>query len=82
MKCEICNNNYHHEHHIVSKAFKGSNKKYNRCNLCGSCHAEVHLGNIIIEGRFLTSEGYMVIWHKKGEPSITGMESDKVYLIP
>jgi hypothetical protein len=79
--CEICNKNYHHKHHIESKSFQGSNKKFNIAYLCASCHTEVHLGNIIIEGRFLTTEGYKLIFHLKGENSITGQESEKVFVM-
>jgi hypothetical protein len=82
MKCEICNHTAQHEHHIVSKSFKGSNKAHNIAHLCASCHHDLHHGpKIIIEGRFLTDDGYTLIWHMKGEESITGMESDQVYLV-
>ena len=72
--CQICNQKAHHSHHINSKSYKGSNKKFNLVDLCASCHVEVHLSNIVLEGVFLTSDGYELIWHKKGEDSITGYE--------
>ena len=83
MKCEICNEReYQHEHHIQSKVFKGKNKASNIAYLCASDHVDVHLGKIIIEGRFLTDDGYMLIWHRAGEESITGIDPRPVYLIP
>jgi 5-methylcytosine-specific restriction endonuclease McrA len=78
--CVICFRKAHHKHHIVSKSKGGSNKPYNLCNLCASCHVEVHQGNIIIEGNFQTTNGYTTLWHTKGEKSITNSSPD-VYLI-
>lgn len=83
MNCEICvTNPVYHKHHIISKAYDGSNDESNIAHLCANCHIDVHLGKVVIEGRFLTDVGYMLIWHRKGEESITGMESHKVYLQP
>jgi hypothetical protein len=83
MKCEICNTyEAHQKHHIVSRMYSGSNRNFNIASLCPNCHNDVHHGpKIIIEGRFLTDYGYSLIWHMKGEESITGMESDQVYLV-
>lgn len=79
MICEICGNKAHHRHHIISRAFGGKNTKENLTNLCASCHVEVHQGNLIIEGRFQTTAGNVLIWHKKGDQSITGMEDHRVF---
>ena len=82
MLCEICNEReHHHKHHIQSKVYNGSNKAYNTCMLCASDHVEVHKGTLIIEGRFLTDDGYMLIWHRNGDDSITGTDPSPVYLI-
>jgi len=70
--CEICGKAAHHRHHIQSRSQGGNNNPSNIALLCASDHMEVHLGNIIIEGRFLTDDGYLLIYHKKGELSITG----------
>lgn len=80
MKCEICKNTAHHRHHIISKSKGGNNKKNNLVHLCASCHVEVHKGNLVIEGWFMTTNGLQLIWHKKEETSITGVSPD-VYLI-
>jgi hypothetical protein len=79
MKCSICSNEAQHTHHIVSKSKGGTNLPYNKTRLCGCCHHDVHKGTIIIEGNFLTSDGYQLIFHRAGEESITGSSPD-VYL--
>jgi len=81
MKCEIkeCPIDYQEDHHIISKSKGGTNKKFNIAYLCAACHHKVHAGEIILEGKFLTSEGYQLIYHNKGESSITGCSPD-VYL--
>lgn len=82
MKCEIkeCNSKSYHKHHIISKSFGGSNKKDNICYLCANHHMDVHNKELIIEGRFLTTGGYKLIYHYNNQESITGMEMlDRVY---
>lgn len=79
--CEICNLKLNVEkHHIQSKCFEGSNAKHNICYICPNCHRKVHLGEIILEGKFLTLDGFKLIYHLKGEESITGFNNE-VYLI-
>jgi hypothetical protein len=81
MKCEICNKHRaKHTHHIQSKSKGGSNHPGNLCKLCPNCHSEVHEGVIVIEGRFLTTTGYQLIFHKKDEESITCREPE-VYIV-
>ena len=76
-ECEICENlTYLDVHHIQSKSCSGGNDVSNKANICPTCHRLVHKGYIILEGRFLTTTGYKVIWHRKGEKSITGNEPD------
>lgn len=36
---------------------------------------------IIIEGRFDSTNGDILVWRLKDKPSITGVEDPKVYLI-
>lgn len=80
MKCEVCQRiNYQTDHHITSKCYGGTNHKSNLAYVCGSCHNDIHTGKVILEGRFQTTAGYILIWHLKGEPSITGFEP-KVYI--
>lgn len=50
----------------------GKNDKANKCYICAYHHVEIHKGNLVIEGNFYTSEGYQLIYHHKGEESITG----------
>lgn len=80
MVCRVCGNKAHHRHHIISKSLGGKNTKDNLVELCASCHHEIHTGFIIVEGFFLTTSGYTLLWHKKGESSITGMEDSRVHI--
>jgi uncharacterized protein YlaI len=81
MKCQICEaEDYFQKHRIISGAYGGKYTKDNTAYLCSNCHTKVHISQIILEGMFLTSSGYKLIWHRQEEPSITGMEqTDKVY---
>jgi 5-methylcytosine-specific restriction endonuclease McrA len=80
--CEICNErNILEKHHIISRCFGGNNNKNNICLICSNCHTKVHHGLIILETKIFTLSGIKLIYHRKGEDSITNMEIDKVYLI-
>lgn len=75
--CEVCNEHIgSHVHHIQSKCFSGKNDKSNKVSLCPLCHERVHskTNTLILEGKFLTTTGYKLFFHKKGEESITGFE--------
>jgi hypothetical protein len=61
-------------HHLRGRELKDWNGDWNRLWVCGSCHDEIHFGDIIIEGWLGTSGGKELFWHKKGEESITGHE--------
>lgn len=39
------------------------------------------IGDIVLEGRFSTTGGIILVWHMKGEESITGLELPKVHII-
>lgn len=82
MNCQICNNEQaFHEHRIISGAYGGKYTKNNVAHICANCHEKVHRGLIIIEGIFMTTAGYQLLWHNKGAASITGMEqTEKVYV--
>ena len=47
---------------MVSKSKGGSNKKYNIIKICQICHRKIHMGEIIIEGKFLTTNGYQILF--------------------
>jgi len=80
--CEVCGFEMKilDKHHIHSISKGGSNCPSNRCRICPNCHRLVHTGIIILEGRFATTKGNMVIWRYKGQPSVTGIEDPPVYL--
>jgi hypothetical protein len=78
--CEICKRaTYLEEHHLRGRNVENPHGDYNVCTICPCCHNEVHHGDIIIEGRFMTDH-YELIWHNEGDESITG-ETCEVYLI-
>ena len=79
--CEICKeyNDLLDKHHIMSRRYGGTNKK---CYICQNCHRKVHIGQIVIEGRFMTTNGNVIIFRNASEPSITNNEDPKVYIIP
>lgn len=74
--CECCGKNELLEiHHIISKCFGGTNKKENLIQICSSCHSKIHHDKtIVIEGKFMTTDGYKFIIRKSNEESITGEE--------
>jgi 5-methylcytosine-specific restriction endonuclease McrA len=71
--CDICGDvEYLEEHHIRGRKIKNANKMFNIANICPNCHYKVHLGDIIIEDWKTTEKGRKLIWHEKGNFSITG----------
>ena len=79
--CEICENLLSCDtHHIHSLSKGGKDSKGNKCKICPNCHRKVHNGDIIIEGKFMTSAGFKSIWRNKNEKSITGLHDPKVWI--
>ena len=82
-KCEICTLDFPScdTHHIISKSKGGTNDVWNKTSLCPNCHRLVHTpGEIIIEGKFLTTnEGYKLIWRKGDDESITQVKDPEVF---
>lgn len=91
--CEICKNNVEiiEIHHIVSKACGGPEAHWNKCQLCPTCHSRVHTPSfhnssskwgkrIIIEGRFDSCSGNILVWHREGDIPVTGFPLPLVYL--
>jgi hypothetical protein len=84
-ECEICKTEISTDtHHIQSTTKGGENIYSNRCELCPNCHRLVHTGEIILEGRFLTSSSKKgetdLVFRNKGEPSITGFKDPDVWI--
>lgn len=74
--CEVCcNQNYLVQHHILGRNIIHANDHNNLANVCSNCHLKIHRGEIIIEKRAMTTNGYVLLWHKKGDTSITGTDS-------
>ena len=82
MLCEVCKKGFEFKeyHHIQSKCYGGSNDKVNIAYVCSNCHTLIHRGKFIVEGRFDTSKGDILVWRKHTEPSITGFKDPKVYI--
>jgi len=82
--CEICKKqtNFIKEHHIESKTYGGGNNESNKAYICSECHDKVHCGVIIIEGRFGSMNGQILIFRNFGEESVTGLPDPKVWLRP
>jgi hypothetical protein len=70
-ECEICgldSVSALERHHIIPTTDpRSTNQPSNIAVLCGSCHNEVHAGLKIIEGRFSTTAGNILFWHKRNE---------------
>lgn len=71
--CDCCQQEVTHtdKHHLTSKSLGGTNDKHNIANICPNCHRKVHGGMVILEGWFLTSNGFQLIWHNNTDDSIT-----------
>ena len=71
--CDVCGETeFLEEHHIRGRKIKDAHKPFNIANICPNCHFKIHLGEIILENWTNSSPGKLLLWHKKGEPSITG----------
>jgi len=84
-KCEICGEEINTDtHHIRSLSKGGEDISSNRCKICPNCHRLVHVGDIIIEGRFLVlskeESGNILIYRKKGDNSITCVKDPEVFI--
>jgi predicted HNH restriction endonuclease len=78
-KCEVCDkDNVLVEHHIRGRDIPNANTPSNLANVCSNCHRLIHTGNIIIENRLRTTNGFLLLWHYKKDPSFTGNDA-KVY---
>lgn len=64
--CAICSKvGMLERHHINGRKLNKAHSKWNVCDMCPNCHSDTHLGNLVVEGWFNTSDGYQLIWHKK-----------------
>ena len=81
--CCICNEYTKLDnHHIQSICYNGPNIDWNRCKLCPNCHRRVHIGRIVIEGWFISTNksGRTLVWRRSFEESITGIQDPKVWI--
>lgn len=74
--CEVCREQHFLvQHHILGRNIARANDHNNLANVCSNCHLKIHRGDIIIEKRAMTTRGYMLLWHKKEEQSISGVDA-------
>jgi predicted restriction endonuclease len=84
--CDLCNKEITTDsHHIKSASKGGDNSLGNKCELCPNCHRLVHTGDIILEGKFLTTScknisEYELIFHARNDESVTGLKSPDVWI--
>jgi len=72
-KCLICNKQHPlEEHHIAGRKIPNCNHPSNLCNICPNCHTRIHLGQLILEGWFKTTNGTELLWHKIGQENFSG----------
>ena len=71
IRCEICQirkRTILHRHHIIPRQDpRSTNCDYNLAILCPNCHSYVHTGELIIIGVYYTTEGFQLMWFKKGD---------------
>ena len=71
-RCEVCGfdeKSALHAHHMIPRIDENStDTNENIAIVCANCHNLIHACEIILEGRFLTSSGNKMFWHKRGEP--------------
>lgn len=64
-KCDICGIITNTDsHHIIPQSQGGNNKKYNKCNLCGTHHREVHAEKFQILGWRTSSVGRILLFNQ------------------
>jgi len=61
-------------HHLRGRKVPKYNQPANVACLCGTCHDEIHCGEIVVEGRLMTTSGMQLFWHRRGEESFSGRE--------
>lgn len=72
--CEICgfsDKRAIQAHHIIPRTDPNcTNEESNLAYVCANCHNLIHAHEIIIEGRYLTTDGPKLFWHHQNEPFI------------
>ena len=83
--CEICGLTTEEvlvRHHIHSRSKGGHNGEINIANICSNCHSLVHHGLIVLEGRFNSTSGNILVFRKWNEPFIITEKSPEIWLYP
>lgn len=73
-QCEICGMDHEkalERHHILPRTSPNtSNDPEWIAVICGNCHTLTHACEIVIEGRYMTSGGSKLFFHRKGQPYV------------
>jgi hypothetical protein len=67
-------------HHIHGRKVRKWDDDWNIVFVSPNTHQLIHEGLIILEGWFQTTNGRSLMWHRKGEESLTGRDA-KPHLI-
>lgn len=75
-QCDICNGTeFLEEHHIRGRKIPNFDQPFNIANICANCHFKIHKGEYIIENWISSTNGRILLWHKKDEQSLTGNDA-------
>jgi len=76
-KCPICSTQQILvEHHIEGRDIPNPNHSSNLAYICDNDHRKIHMGLIIIEGWFKTTDGLELFWHNSDDDSFTGKDAE------
>lgn len=61
-KCGYCGiNTFCDVHHVIPRSKGGTNHKSNLIYLCPNCHRNIHAGELKLDRKVLTTEGYSLL---------------------
>ena len=76
MLCPICKEQeILVDHHLSGRKIHNAQRRFNRSDICNNCHFKIHSNLIILEGWFMTTDGWKLLWHSADEESITGQSA-------
>ena len=67
------------EHHINGREIRNANAPWNIAWVSPNIHDQIHQGEIVIEGWFMSTKGRTLLWHRVGEQSISDDAKPPLY---